>query len=414
MCRGRKAQNHTDRIYPDNTLTITPIQQMLKVLTSHPIQYQVPLFREMIANGQEISVAYFHGGMAGQSTHDLEFGIDFQWDIDLLSGYPHFFLSQHANHGLAEQIRIAPKLLSWGLQDRKTPLLLIGWFAEVVWLLWLLRLMVRAPVLTMSENTPLSYRAVPKPRWRQMLLGWLLRHSAAHLSVGSRNREFLLNMGVQPRQIYSTPHSIDNSRFAASAAQLRQQRSALCLEHGIDPSTPVFLFCGKLIAKKRPLQLLDAFIDAGLHDKAQLIFVGEGILRDTIVQRIRDLNLNHVHVLGFLNQTEMPLAYVLGEILCLVSDPTETWGLVVNEAFACGRPAIVSDVTGCGPDLIDSSTGWIVPLDNHKALSCTLLDAYNQYDSWPMMGLEGQKRIANHTFSSMVQGISDALTSVKR
>jgi len=43
----------------------------------------------------------------------------------------------------------------------------------------------------------------------------------------------------------------------------------------------------------------------------------------------------------------------------LPSDGGETWGLVVNEAMACGSPAIVSDAVGCGPDLIDEGkTGF--------------------------------------------------------
>jgi glycosyltransferase involved in cell wall biosynthesis len=37
----------------------------------------------------------------------------------------------------------------------------------------------------------------------------------------------------------------------------------------------------------------------------------------------------------------------------------EPWGLIVNEAMSCARPAVVSDVAGCAPDLIeDGVTGY--------------------------------------------------------
>ena len=41
-------------------------------------------------------------------------------------------------------------------------------------------------------------------------------------------------------------------------------------------------------------------------------------------------------------------------VLVLPSDESETWGLVVNEAYQCGTGAIVSDRVGCGPDLVES------------------------------------------------------------
>jgi glycosyltransferase involved in cell wall biosynthesis len=59
------------------------------------------------------------------------------------------------------------------------------------------------------------------------------------------------------------------------------------------------------------------------------------------------------HVLGFRNQSELPAAYATADLLVLPSrEPSETWGLVVNEGFACGLPAVVSDAAGCAPDLI--------------------------------------------------------------
>jgi glycosyltransferase involved in cell wall biosynthesis len=51
----------------------------------------------------------------------------------------------------------------------------------------------------------------------------------------------------------------------------------------------------------------------------------------------------------------------------------ETWGLVVNEAMACGVPAVVSDAVGCGPDLIEPGvTGAVAPLDDVPALATAI------------------------------------------
>ncbi len=53
----------------------------------------------------------------------------------------------------------------------------------------------------------------------------------------------------------------------------------------------------------------------------------------------------------------------------LPSNGDETWGLVVNEAMACGLPAIVSDAVGCQPDLIEEHrTGFSFPCGDTYAL----------------------------------------------
>jgi len=382
----------------------------LKILESHPVQYHVPFFRALIAEGVDIAVGYYHQGTAGRVAHDDGFGIDIAWDIDLLSGYPHrIFVAGTANYHWLEQIKVAPQLLSWALRDRQTPLLLMGWFTELVWLIWLLRILSHAPIIVISETTPLSFAATPKPRWRIVLLRWLLQHTTANLFIGSRNRTFLREMGVPEERLFLVPYSIDNTRFRTEVKRCLPERHKLCKQYGLNPEMPTFLFSGKFINKKRPLQLLEAYISAGLADQAQLLYVGEGELRPQLEKRIQELGLRHVHLLGFFNQTQMPLAYVLGEILCLISEPTETWGLVVNEALACGRPVIVTDTIGCSPDLVESANGWVTPLDDHDQLTKTLLLAIERRAEWNKMGEIGRKKVAQNIFESMADSISVAL-----
>jgi glycosyltransferase involved in cell wall biosynthesis len=83
-----------------------------------------------------------------------------------------------------------------------------------------------------------------------------------------------------------------------------------------------------------------------------------------------------VTLTGFLNQSEIVSAYAASDCLTLPSDHGETWGLVVNEAMACGLPAIVSDQVGCGPDLVTpGETGAIFPFGDWSALAESLCRA---------------------------------------
>ncbi|WP_425507198.1 glycosyltransferase family 4 protein [Thermomonas carbonis] len=80
-----------------------------------------------------------------------------------------------------------------------------------------------------------------------------------------------------------------------------------------------------------------------------------------------------MHFAGFLNQSEITAAYAAADCLVLPSDHGETWGLVVNEAMACGLPALVSDQVGCAVDLIVAGhTGDVFPCGDVAALSAML------------------------------------------
>ena len=65
---------------------------MLAIVTSHPIQYQAPLWRALAADGRVKFEVWFLTPHAVKPSNDREFGRTFAWDVDLLGGYPHRFL----------------------------------------------------------------------------------------------------------------------------------------------------------------------------------------------------------------------------------------------------------------------------------------------------------------------------------
>jgi glycosyltransferase involved in cell wall biosynthesis len=85
-----------------------------------------------------------------------------------------------------------------------------------------------------------------------------------------------------------------------------------------------------------------------------------------------------IHMLGFCNQTMMPKAYAAADVLILPSEQ-ETWGLVANEALACGRPVVLSDAVGSAPDLAaDGTAGRVFPVGNVEALAAAIADLFDR------------------------------------
>ena len=87
----------------------------------------------------------------------------------------------------------------------------------------------------------------------------------------------------------------------------------------------------------------------------------------------------------------MPIVYRLGDVFVLPSK-SETWGLAVNEAMACGRPAIVSDACGCAPELIiQGETGYVF---NHTSKN-DLLELLQQFNSKKITVAMGKRALAH-------------------
>src|SRR5262249_51205168 len=103
------------------------------------------------------------------------------------------------------------------------------------------------------------------------------------------------------------------------------------------------------------------------------------------------------------NQTEMPAAYAAADALVLPSDGNETWGLVANEALACGRPVVLADTVGSAPDLVaDGSAGRMYPLGDIPALAA----AIRHLIASPPSAVRLAAKSAAYSLSAAVDGIA--------
>lgn len=337
------------------------------LVATHPIQYQVPLFQAIEGAGMlDFEVLFIQ--QLDPKQQGVGFGVAFEWDIPLLEGYRWRMAEDVAGPGglgdfWATRLRHPLRLLR---RVRPDVLVLTGWQAfplvQLLFAAWVLRI----PVLMRGEANALRPRTWLARALHRALLG----RCAGFLCIGRGNEAFYRGYGVGRDRMFSAPYFVDNARFAVAAGALLAQRPALRARWHIRDGAVCFLYAGKLEPKKRILDLLEALrlvCARGNAASVHLLVVGTGALMDQAQAAAAGLPVTFA---GFLNQTEMPAAYVAADALVLPSDDGETWGLVVNEAMACGRPALVSDRVGCGPDLIvPGQTGEVFPLGNVPALA---------------------------------------------
>lgn len=387
----------------------------IAILTSHPIQYQVPLFRAL-SQRPELSVKVFYCWDFGvRHTYEGSFGVTFAWDIDLLANYEHEFLPNSARSVGTDHFL---GLINPGAAER-----ILGWKPDMLvvhgynhWTeLQVMRAAARAgiPVLLRGESTLLRQR----PWWvrstKRIFLSRLLRSVFGVLSIGSYNREYWKHYGVSNDRIFDAPYTVDNSFFRRHAEAAREKANGWRKTLGIAFDRPVVLFSAKLIAKKRPADLIAAFAASGAAGRASLVIAGDGALRPELEVLAHTLGIKDaVHFIGFQNQSEMPAVYALGDLFVLPSDD-EPWGLAVNEAMTLGLPVIVSDAVGAAPDLVSQENGWTYPAGNVAALTAVLREALEDTERLRSRGRASLQRMTGWDIQQTAEGFMAAAAAVK-
>lgn len=383
----------------------------LAILSTHPIQYHAAWYRALAACPElRMHVYYCHKATPREQAR-AGFGVEFDWDVDLLSGYPHTFLRNVA--GQPGNGRFAgldtPEISSILRRGGYDAVLVNGWHYksawQAIWAAWRagLKVMVRGDSHLHTPRSPLR-KMVKELAYRRFI-----PHFDACLAAGQWSRDYFLYYGAPVERVFLVPHAVEVRRPAENSAPGLRQK------FGLRDEALVFLFAGKFIAKKRPLDFLHAFhrsCERGAP--AQALMVGDGPLRPACEEFVR-LTGVPVAFAGFLNQSQIAEAYLAADVLVLPSDGGETWGLVVNEAMACGRACIVSDRVGCGPDLIrNRQTGAIFPLGDVEALAALFSQFARDRDGIRFMGARAERVIRKYSVEAAVEGVLQALAAVTR
>jgi glycosyltransferase involved in cell wall biosynthesis len=340
----------------------------LAVLTSHPIQYYAPLFRAL-AKEVNLHVLFAHRASPAEQA-SAGFGTPFDWDVDLTSGYAHSFLDNVARRPGTDHFLgcDTPDIGQHLRKGRFQALLVLGWHLKGYLQGILAAKRLGIPVMVRGDSQLETPRSTLKKALKSLAYPRLLRAFNAALYVGQRSRNYYVHYGYPAGRLFFSPHCIDTQWFCARASA--EARMRLRRQHAIAPEAFLALFAGRLLPFKRPADVVGAAAACRAQGlPVEVMVAGSGELKRHLEEAAAAARVP-LHLLGFCNQTEMPPAYAAADCLVLPSNGRETWGLVANEALACGRPIIVSDACGCAPDLgSDGRAGRTFPVGDTGALA---------------------------------------------
>jgi glycosyltransferase involved in cell wall biosynthesis len=228
------------------------------------------------------------------------------------------------------------------------------------------RLSGRAAIMW-SESTRFS--GVMRGAMSTALRRALLQSVDSFVSNGSQATVYLRELGVPEGKIVT-------SRLPAGSTLLAPGSAARSSAEG--DMTVRFLYVGRLIPQKRPLELIETFATVRREvPDTTLTLVGGGLLES----KVRDAaqRASGVRYVGFREGLELAHHYAESDVLVLPA-LREVWGLVVNEALAHGLFVVATDEVGSAYDLLGEQTGLMVPANDLARFGSALVETARTLD----------------------------------
>jgi glycosyltransferase involved in cell wall biosynthesis len=268
----------------------------------------------------------------------------------------------------------------------------------------------RVPLLLWSESTALDRRRgygfveFMKQRFLRLCQGFVV--------PGKSSLNYLTKLGIADETIFTAPNAVDTALFSALAEKTRCSQSEVRARHALP--LRYFLYVGRLVEAKGVFELLQAYalLNEDVRCKVGLVFAGDGPDRTKLMDKASRIAPGTIQFPGFIHREQLPEFYALADALIFPTH-SDTWGLVVNEAMACGLPVIVSDVAGCAEDLVQNDwNGFVVPPSETGRLTAVMARVAEDSALRMQMAEKSMERIAAYSPAAWAEGLVKAMEAV--
>ena len=375
----------------------------LAIVISHPIQHFCPMYRE-IARDPRVQLLVLFAEEGAGPRYDADFGVETQWQEDILEGYEHLTLAAPLN----ERPRAVEEAL-----ERFDPQVV---YCHGYTLNYLRRAMSwarrkRVPVLLTTDNELLHARPMHVRAVKRVLLPMAFRQVAFFLTVGDENERYYAHYGVPPERFRRANFPIDSGYYDSFLARRANVRAQVRERLGIAPGTVVLLNVGKMIPHKEQADLIAAFALAlqKTSQPAVLLLAGDGPGRKQLEEQAAPLG-EAVRLLGFVRVQQLPEYYLAADAYVHPAS-MDPHPLAISEAIYCGLPVVASDLNGSiGPtdDVQPGRNGWSYRTHDRTQLAEILVELIDHAAERAALGRESEKLGQAHRADLVAKAFVDA------
>jgi len=358
------------------------------IVSPEPTPYRAPLFDQVAARPEiDLTVIYAARTVAGR-----------RWDVR--TNHRSVFLRgvgvPGARRILHHDYPVTPGIRRALGAVRPDCVIVSGWstFASQAAIGWCRRR--RVPFLLIVESHDEGPRASWRRKVKSSVVPRIVRRAAGVLVTGTLARESMLAHGARPEHVRVFANTIDVEEWFERSGRLALRRPELRERLGLGVDDVAVLSVARLSPEKGLETLVRAVAEGG--GPLVLVLAGSGPERGRLEELARGLGVRLV-LAGDLPHERVIEAYVAADVFALLSE-REPWGVVVNEAAACGLPLVLSDRVGAAPDLLrDGENGVLVPAGDVEAAA----EALRRTD--PAMGRRSREIVRGWSYGPSVDNL---------
>ena len=219
------------------------------------------------------------------------------------------------------------------------------------------------------------------------------------IAVSEVVRDFLIP--YFPGDYRIIPNGIDVERFGDPALRPIER---------FDDGKLNILFVGRLDKRKGFKYLLQAFAQVKKAvPEARLMVVGAYDKEDKApyVLYARQHRLRDVRFIGYVSEDDLPRYYRTCHVFCAPSTGFESFGIILLEAMAAGKPIVASNIAGYRSVLEDGEEGLLVQPEDEQGLAETLIRLLKDSALRGRMGHKGQAKATVYSWQKVAQQVLD-------
>jgi phosphatidylinositol alpha-mannosyltransferase len=206
-----------------------------------------------------------------------------------------------------------------------------------------------------------------------------------------------------PGEYHVIPNGVDLDRFHPGVAPFEEWR---------DDSHLNLLFVGRLDPRKGVPLLLQAMPEVvrQTNGRARLLIVGDSYLRPGYEASVPQAMRSHVRFLGHVPGRDLPRWYATGDVFVSPASGNESFGIVLIEAMAAGRPVVASDIPGYRSVVIPEVNGVMFKSGDRDALASALVRLVRDADLRAQLSARGR----THAMDFAWPCVTDQIEAVYR
>jgi phosphatidylinositol alpha-mannosyltransferase len=225
-------------------------------------------------------------------------------------------------------------------------------------------------------------------------MSFVLGRLDGRIAVSEPAREFVRQYFDGPYDVI--PNGIDTNRYGEQIEPFPWASD----------DTPRILFVGRFDESRKGFRHLLRALPL-VHQqlpRARLVVLGTGKL-ERFAGQMERYGVRNVDVIGFVDGDTKSRYYASCDVCCFPSVRNESFGYVVLEGMASGKPVVATDIPGYASILTHEREGLLVPPQDHRTLAEALIRVLTNQDLSKKFGEQGRLTASRYDWSVVAQRV---------